>query len=165
MSEANLQLNPAKSTSFIFQITNRKDLSFRIQTASIGSVNLGVTPFATQTRDLLIPSNKLDYGPMSMRFLVSENLTEWFGVYKWMIEITKTNDAHTSSVETGELTILDSQNREIMRVIYSDVFPLTLGELTYSLIDEEETLVADLVLMFDKFDIENLITGERLSYE
>lgn len=140
-------------------------MSFRIQTASIGSVNLGVTPFATRTRDLLIPSNKLDYGPMSMRFIVSENLTEWFSVYKWMIEMTKRDDAHTELVETGELTVLDAQNREVIRVIYSDVFPLTLGELTYSLVDDEETLVADLVLVFDKFDVENLITGERLKYE
>lgn len=162
MTDAYTQSNPAKSTSFIFSITNRKDISFRIQNSSVGSVNLGVTPFATPSRDLTIPSNKLDFGPMSLRFLVSENLTEWFEIYKWMIDITKANNAHIDLVETGELTILDSNNREVMRVIYTDVFPLTLGELTYSLVDDEVTLVADLVLIFDGMILENLITGERI---
>lgn len=165
METAYQQLNPAKSTSYIFTITNRKDLSFRIQNTSVGSVNLGAAPFPMQALDALVPGNKLDFGPMNMRILISENLVEWFEIYKWMIDITKTNDAYLSQTETAELTVLDSQNREVMRFIYTGVFPLTLGELSYSLVDEEETLVADLTVSFDKFDVANLITGETLVYE
>lgn len=159
------QLNVAKSTSFIFTITNRKALSLRIQNATVGSVNLGAAPFPTRIADILVPGNKIDFGPMNLRFLVSENLTEWFEIYKWMVEITKTDDSHIESTEMGELTILDSQNKEIMRVIYHGIFPLTLGELTYSVVDDEVSLVADLTVQFDKFDLINLLTGEEIIYE
>lgn len=165
MNQANLQLNPAKSTSFIFSITNRKDLSLRIQNSSVGSVNLGVTPFPGRIADLLVPSNKLDYGPMTLQFLVSEDLREWFEVYKWMMDITKTNDAHLTKTEVAELTILDSNNRPVMRVVYAGAFPLTLGELMYSITDDEVSLVADLTLQFEKFDLVNMVTGEELIYE
>lgn len=165
MSNAHLQQNSAKSTSFLFTVTNRKDLSFKIQNSSVGSVNLGAAPFPMRAIDALVPGNKLDFGPMNLRVLMSEGLTEWFDLYKWMIEITKSNAAHLDNVETAELTVLDSQNREVMRFIYTGVFPLTLGELTYSLVDEEETLVADLAITFDKMDVVNLITGEELIYE
>lgn len=159
------QLNVAKSTSFIFTITNRKALSLRIQNATVGSVNLGATPFPTRSADILIPSNKIDFGPMNLQFLVSENLTEWFDIYKWMVDITKNVESHTEFTEVGELTILDSQNREIMRVIYHGIFPLTLGELMYSVVDDEVSLVADLTVQFDKFDLINLLTGEEIIYE
>ena len=165
MTTSNLQLNPAKSTSFVFSITHRKDISLRIQNSTVGSVNLGATPFPGRIADLLLPSNKLDFGPMNLRFVVSEDLREWFEIYKWMIAITKASDAHLSETETAELTVLDSNNREVMRVIYSGIYPLTLGELTYSIADEEVSLVADLTVQFDKFDLVNVVTGEELIYE
>jgi hypothetical protein len=69
--------NPAKSSSYFFSITNRKDLSLKLQNASVGSVSLGSTMFPTRPLDLIIPSNKLDFGPIEFRVLVSEDLKEY----------------------------------------------------------------------------------------
>lgn len=158
------QFNPAKSTSFVFTVSNRRDLSLKIQSSSVGSVNLGSAPFPSRWVDMNVPGNKLDYGPMTMRVLVSEDLHEWVDLYKWMIEITQTNDAHLSQVEHGELTILNSENIPVLRFIYKGVYPLTLGDLQYSLVEDETTLVCDLTVDFSSFDIHNLVSGERVEY-
>jgi hypothetical protein len=158
------QYNPAKSTSYAFTVTNRNDISLKLQNASIGSVNLGMTPFPSQKLDMMIPSNKLDFGPINLRFLVSEHLTEWLDVYRWMIDITKTNGSHINSVEVGELTVFDAENMPILRFIYKGIYPITLGDLPYSLSDEETSLVCDLTVSFDSFDVEVITTGEIIKY-
>lgn len=158
------QLNPAKSTSFIFTITNRPSVFLRVQGAPIGAINASSAPFSTRRVDLNLPSNKLDFNPMVLPFLVSEHLTEWLEVYKWMIEITKTDDAHLSQTELAELTVLDSENQPILRFIYRGVYPLTLGDLAYSIVDEEVNLICDLTVEFSSMDVEVVSTGELIQY-
>lgn len=156
------QVNPSRSTNFAFVITSFNDLALRIQNPSVGSVNTGIAPFPTQKLDINVPSNKLDFGPMNMRFLVSEDLSEWIAVYKWMIDIAKTDGFDKQ--ETAELTVMDSQNQPVVRFIYKGVFPLTLGDLQYSIVDEDVAIVADLAIEYDKFDIEIVATGEIIRY-
>lgn len=158
------QFNPAKSTSYFFTITNRRDISLKLQNTSLGSVNLGTAPFPTRYADLNIPDNKLDFGPMSLRFLVSEDFSEWFNIYRWMNAIVRTNDAHMSKTESAELTILNASNIPIIRIIYKGVFPISMGDVLYSVTDEETSLVCDLVIQYDTYDVENLITGEKITY-
>lgn len=160
----NASYNPAKSTSYVFNIVNHKDLSFKLQTASIGSVNLGATQYPGQKRDLVIPGNKLDFSPMTVRMLLSETLIEWIEVYEWMIRICQTNPAHLEEEEAAELLILNSQNVPVVRVTYDNLFPLTLGEVFYSIVDDETTLVCDLVLSYDSIAIEHLPTNKKVVY-
>lgn len=161
---SNETYNPAKSTSYFFTITNRKDISLKLQNASIGSVNLGSTMFPTPALDYIIPSNKLDFGPIEFRFLVSEDLVEYREIYKWMIDITRNNAAHLNNTETGELTIFDSNTRPILRVIYKGIWPMSLGNLEYSVDGEETSLVCNLTMAAENFDIEVVETGEKIVY-
>lgn len=158
------QFNPAKSTSYYFTVTNNRNISLKLQNTSLGSVNLGVAPFATRYSDLNLPDNKLEFGPMTLRFLVSEDFTEWFDIYRWMNDIIRTNDSHLSKVEDGELTILNASNIPIIRVVYKGVYPISLGDLLYSVSDDETSLVCDLVIQYDTYDVENLLTGEKIKY-
>lgn len=156
--------NPAKSTSYFFTITNRKDLSLKLQNASIGAVSLGSTMFPTPALDYIIPSNKLDFGPIEFRFLVSEDLIEYREIYKWMIDVTRSNAAHLEQDETGELTIFDSNTQPILRVLYRGIWPMALGNLEYAVDSEEMSLVCSLTLAASNFDIEVIATGEKIVY-
>lgn len=158
------QFNPAKSTSYIFTIANNRDLTFKLQNASIGAVNLGTAPLGSRYIDLNLPDNKIEYGPMALNVLLSEDLQEWFHLYKWMTNITRTNDAHLSLVHDAELTIMNAHNVPIMRFTYKNLYPISLSDIIYSVTDEETTLICPIVVQYDSFDVENLITNETIRY-
>lgn len=160
----NRQLNVAKNNTYRFVITNRVQLSLQIQNTPLTSVSLTQAPFPTQRMDLNVPNNKLELSPLNMRFLVSEHLTEWITLYKWMIDLATREGSHINHVETGELTILDGENQEILRIVYRGLWPMLVGDLQYSTNDDEQTLVSDVSFSFDSFSIENVKTGEIIQY-
>lgn len=155
------QYNPARSTSYHFTITGFRDLSFKLQNASVPDVNLSGAPFPTRTVDIMVPSNKLNYDPMLFNILISEDLREWIEIYKWMDDWTRMSKQADT---TAEMTILNTTNQPIARFIYTGVWPLLLGGLQYSMIDQERVLTCNLTLMFDEFQVENLVSGERITH-
>jgi hypothetical protein len=156
--------NPAKSTRFLLTVTNKPDFTYRAQTASIGSINLGAAPFPMGPLDAKVPGNRLDFTPLTIRVIISEELSEWINIYKWMNEITKTNDSHLESTEYSELTVLNSQNVPVVKVIYKGLWPTVLGDLQFSIVDDEVTLFTDVTFEYDSYDIEIVKTGERIKY-
>lgn len=155
------QANPARTTSFTFVVSGRRDLTFKIQNAPLSAVQLGGAPFPGQSVDLLAPSNKLAYDPMNINFLVSEDLHEWIDIYRWMFDITKKNGF---SNDTAELTILNSQNQPVARMVYTGIFPLTLGDIQYTVKGEETVISCYVLLQFDSMDIEVIKTGEKITH-
>lgn len=164
MSYTNRQLNVAKNNTYRFIIPNRVQLSLQIQNTPLTSVSLTQAPYPTRRMDLNVPNNKLELSPLNMRFLVSEHLQEWITLYKWMIELATRNDSHLNHVENAELTILDGENQEILRIVYRGLWPMLVGDLQYSTNDDEQTLTCDVSFSFDSFSIENVKTGEVIQY-
>lgn len=155
------QYNPARSMSYIFTITGFRDLSFKLQNAAVPDVNLGGSPFATRTVDILLPSNKLSYDPVPFNFLVSEDLREWIEVYKWMDDLTRLDGQNHM---TAELTILNSANKPVTRFVFTGIYPLMLGGLNYSMIGQDVVLSCNLTLQFDEFQVESLVSGEHVTH-
>lgn len=155
------QFNPARSSSYIFTITGFRDLSFKLQNAAVPDVNLGGAPFPTRTLDIMIPSNKLAYDPVPFNILVSETLEEWIDVYKWMDDLTRLDG---QNYQTAEMTVLDSMNRPVARFLYTGVYPLMLGGLQYSMMDQERVISCNLTLQFEEFQVESLVSGVRITH-
>jgi hypothetical protein len=160
----NSQFNTTKSTSFLFTISNKRDLTLKVQSTSIGAVNLGSAQFPIRQTQLTVPDNTLQFDPMTIRFIVSEDLSEWFSVLQWMVDITQTNDAHLTRSEVATLSVLNMNNQEVMRIVYKSIFPITLGDLLFSVVDEEISLSCDLALDYDSYDVINVKTGEKIQY-
>jgi hypothetical protein len=160
------QTNTAKSTSFVLSFASRNNIALRCQNGSIGSVVLGSTPFPTQFTQMTIPGNTLDYTPVTFRVLASENLEEWLSVYKWMIDITRSGGVYTDGrlVDILQLTVLNLQNIPIINVKYQDAWPTVLGDIQYSMSEEEETIFFDLTFEYSHFDVDVIETGESIVY-
>jgi hypothetical protein len=160
------QKNTAKSSSYQLTFTDRTNLSTRALNASIGSVMLGETVFPNPyTASMLVPGNTLEYNPITLRLLSSENMSEWVEMYKWMIactRMTKLSDA--TLFDRMQMTVLNLQNVPIMHVVYTDVWPTALGDVMYTIEDEETTLSFDATFRFTTIEIEIIATGEKIKY-
>lgn len=156
--------NVTKSNRFLFTMTGFRELSYRVQTASLGSVNLGSSPFPTSMANLSIPSNKVDFSPLSIRVLLSENLDEWMDAVKWSFDMTHINDSHLDTVSEGTVTILSANNFPIMKVTYHGLSPISISQIDFDITQDETSPTFDLTMMYDSFSITNLITGESIVY-
>lgn len=156
--------NVTKSNRFLFTMTGFRELSYRVQTASLGSVNLGSTPFATSMANLLVPSNKVDFSPLSIRVLLSENLDEWMDAVKWSFDMTHINDSHLDTVSEGSVTVLSANNFPVMSVTYHGLAPISVSQIDFDITQDETSPTFDLTMSYDSFSITNLITGERIVY-
>lgn len=156
--------NVTKSNRFLFTMTGFRELSYRVQTASLGSVNLGSSPFATSMANLSIPSNKIDFSPLSIRVLLSENLDEWMDAVKWSFDMTYINDSHLDTVSEGSVTILSANNFPIMSVTYHGLAPISVSQIDFDITQDETSPTFDLTMSYDSFSIKNLITGEQIVY-
>lgn len=154
------QYNPARSASYTFVITGQRDISFKLQNAAVSAVQLGGAPFPTRNVDAMLPGNKMYYDPLVLNFLVSEDLREWIDAYRWMYEVSRQT---TLSNDTAEMTVLNSQNIPIARFVYTGVWPLTVGDLQYTVVGEETVISCNLSLQFDQF-ILDVIGGEKFNH-
>lgn len=140
-------------------------LAMRAQNASIGSVILGETLHPIRYTQIVIPSNTLEFNPLSLTILSTEELKEWADIFKWQTELAVNgNDFNNELLETMELTVLNLQNQPVMTVRYKNVWPTVLGDVNYSLVDDETTVSFDVTFRYTHFDITIISTGEVISY-
>ena len=151
----------AASGPFVTQIQNRNYLSgigfkfnlakypkvdFFSNSARIPELSLAIDQQPTYLKDIDVPGEKLTYGDFTLRFLVDENMENYMAVYNWLTglgfpETTKqyknltTDNADQRDPKEafcdGTLRILNSNLREVAKVKFTDLFPISLSSLDF----------------------------------
>jgi len=149
------------ATPFANQIQNRNFLSplgfkftlgkfpkaaFFSNSARIPEIVLGTIRQPGYLKDIDIPGEKLEYGDLSLRFLVDENLENYMDIHNWLTGLgfpetpqqftDKTTDEENQrdmneQWSDGSLSILNSNFRTIAIVKFSDLFPTSLTSLDF----------------------------------
>lgn len=155
MSNKDFQSPHALSGNYIFNINGNRKLSFGVQSTNVADIILGITTFSTHKKDLYLPSNKLETETLVCQFICSEDMYEWFYIYKWLLK----NKNNSSSINSNaydfmfpcELVALDAHNQPAARFKYTDCFPFTIDALQYTTIDDSEVITFTSVLRYNDF--------------
>ena len=131
---------------FKFNLAKYPKVDFFSNSAKIPEISLELAKQPTYLKDIDVPGEKLTYGDFTLRFLVDENMENYMAVYNWLTglgfpettqqfkEIT-TDDANqrdlTEAFCDGTLRILNSNYREIGKVKFDDLFPISLTSLDF----------------------------------
>ena len=109
-------------------------------------LNLELAQQASYLKNIAVPGERLTYGDFTLRFLVDENMENYKSVYDWLTglgfpettkefaDIIKDSDGQTDPKEAfcdGTLRILNSNYREVAKVKFSDLFPVSLTSLDF----------------------------------
>ena len=93
-----------------------------------------------------VPVERLTYGDLTLRFLVDENMENYLAVYNWLTglgfpettkefaDLIKDKDGQRDPKEAfcdGTLRILNSNYREVAKVKFNDLFPVSLTSLDF----------------------------------
>lgn len=131
---------------FKFSLSKDPKVSFFCNSARIPEITLSLTQQPTYLKDLDVPGGKIQYGDLSLRFLVDEDMENYMSIHNWITglgfpETTEqysnliTNEDGTQdpkkAFSDGSLYILDSNYNTASVVKFKDLFPVSLSSLDF----------------------------------
>jgi hypothetical protein len=185
---ANNYINSRPSTydylrpnAFRFSIKDLPNTSFTCQSANLPSISLGFAVQPTPFTDVPRIGDKVNFGEFTIRFLVSEDMSNYLELYTWLIALgfpsnytqyssfvsTRQNrfpfitnnfgKIDTLAYSDGTLTILDSTNNPKTNIIFKDLFPISLEALDFDISTQTlEYFTAIASFKYTTFDVEPL---------
>jgi len=163
---------------FKFSLKRAPGVAFFCNQANIPSMDLGIAEQPTYLRDIPTPGDKIQFGDLTLRFLVDEDLVNYMELQRWirglgfpesMQEFRKLEgeavlpgnfgNAGDDIYSDGTLQILSSNLVPSFQVVFSDLFPYTLSTVTFDATDTDiEYFTADVSF---KYTIYNLTDMEN----
>ena len=138
--------NFLSGVAFKFNLTKFPKVDFFSNSARIPELSLELAQQASYLKNIAVPGERLTFGDFTLRFLVDENMENYLSVYNWLTglgfpettkefaDIIKDSDGQTDPKEAfcdGTLRILNSNYREVAKVKFSDLFPVSLTSLDF----------------------------------
>ena len=168
--------NYLSPTGFKFNLKRSPGVAFFCNQANIPDLNLGVAEQPTYLRDIPTPGDKVDFGDLTLRFLVDENLKNFMEIQNWIRglgfpESTQefrdlqkgglTQGRYVQDKQNvysdGTLQILTSNMVAKFNVNFKDLWPTSLTTLTFDATDTDiEYFTADVSFKYTIYDLTDL---------
>jgi len=167
-----------QSTKFRLVFNRLPNVTFFCQTATLPGVSLTEVPRNTPFIDLYSPGEKLIYDPLTVSFLVDEDLRAWQEIHDWIrgmtfptdfkeyrdLDLLNPNTISRSKSPRGfpqfsdaTVSIYTNKNNPHIRIHLKDVFPISLDGLQFSSMDSAENIItATSSFRFSYYNIERL---------
>ena len=164
-------------TGFKFTLDKSPKVAFFCNQANIPDLNLGVAVQPTYLKDIDQPGDKLQFGDLSIRFLVDENLENYMEIQNWMrglgypeklqqiYDLQKTGnkalDLPSRSMENvfsdGTLQVLSSSLVSKFQIKFQRLFPYSLSTLLFDATDNDiQYFTADVSFKYTYYEITDL---------
>ena len=163
---------------FKFSLKRAPAVAFFFNQANIPSIDLGIAEQPTWLKNIDVPGDKIQFGDLSLRFLVDEDLVNYMELQRWirglgypenMDEFRKLEgeavlpanfgQAGDNIYSDGTLQILSSNLVPQFQVVFNDLFPYSLSTVTFDATDTDiEYFTADVSF---KYTIYNLTDMEN----
>lgn len=155
-------LQPLFKLSFD-KLPNVAYTSYSVSLPSVG-LNSAIQP--TPFRDRPIPGDKLTFEPLTLNYIVQENLANYLELLNWMKglgRVTSTEDYATykatnkNQYSDAVLTILSNKYNPIAKVTFVDSWPTSIGSLTYDSQAADAAIVtSEVTLNYSYFTVEGI---------
>jgi hypothetical protein len=146
-----------RPNAFRFGVKDIPNVSFTCQSANIPDIQLGYAVQPTPFVDIPTIGDKINFGELAIRFLISEDMSNYLELYRWLIAIGFPKDYNqfstfvkdrpsrfpfitkldgTSEIlaySDATLTILDSTNTAKVNIIFKNLFPTSLSALDFDI--------------------------------
>lgn len=101
----------------------------------------------------------LEFDPWLVSYVVDAELRNWRLLFNWMTYINNNNDkiaeTHKNYAVDASMVVTDNYGNAMLELIFVDIWPSTLGELTYSTREGDVTLESTVNFTFDYFVVHN----------
>ena len=138
-------------TKFLLTFNRIRDTQYFCQSVNLPGVSLGEVNRATPFLDMYSPGTKLTYSPLDIVFLVDEELQSWKNMYDWFLSIADPDGFEkrdgSKELQTNKkfsdatLTILSGLNNPILRIQYTNIFPLSISDIIFDTTQSADNII------------------------
>ena len=129
--------NSLNLLKYKFKLSRTPEIEYRAQTVSVPGFSIGSADMPTRL-GLRVPfAGNAQYEDFSVTFLVGENLRDYLEIFNWMTSIAHPNDlseyprSEADTVSDVSVLVLNSSNRGIFDIKFTDAFPISLTSLDF----------------------------------
>jgi hypothetical protein len=172
----NNQFNFAQANEFYVVAIKIPGVAFYTQSFPIPGVSMdGTVKQPTPFTDISLTGTKLNFEPLTLEFIVNENLENYLSILHWMngISFPENNDQFINMIREGKITAktkhvenaltsqidvipLDSKHNPINVFSFLNAFPIALGSLQWSTTGTDvEYLKASVTLEYTLFKVQD----------
>jgi len=134
---------------FKFILGRTPNVDYFCQSASIPQVEIGVREITTPVKEYSVPGDKMTFGDLSLRFLVNEDMDNYFEIYKWLKGLTNPkvqsdfakyistvdekgrSSQFMKTMSDARLLVLNSNYNSIATINFYNIFPTSLTTLEF----------------------------------
>jgi len=163
-------------TGFKFSLKRSPGVAFFCNQANIPSLDLGIATQPSYLKDIDVPGDKIQFGDLTLRFLVDEDLVNYMEIQNWIRglgypeSIQEFNNLENEAVlpgnfgragdniySDGTLQILSSNLVAKFNVNFKDMFPYSLSTITFDATDTDiEYFTADVSFKYTIYNLTDL---------
>ena len=163
-------------TGFKFSLKRSPGVAFFCNQANIPSLDLGIATQPSYLKDIDVPGDKIQFGDLTLRFLVDEDLVNYMEIQNWIRglgypeTLQEFDDLEKEAVPTkiveesgdniysdGTLQILSSNLVAKFNVNFKDMFPYSLSTITFDATDTDiEYFTADVSFKYTIYNLTDL---------
>ena len=174
-------LNYLRPNAFRFTINNLPGAAFTCQSANLPGLSVGFASQPTPFVDIPVIGDKMNFADFTIRFLISEDMSNYVQLYEWLVAIGFPNDYNqyrnfigerlnrfpfvkdsrgapiAASYSDATLTILDSNNVPKTNINFKDMFPTSVEALDFDITSSSvEYFVGIASFKYKSFEIQAL---------
>jgi len=163
-------------TGFKFSLVRVPKVAFFCNQANIPDLTLGVAIQPSYTKMLPTPGDIIEFGDLTLRFLVDEDLENYMAIQNWIRgmgfpeKISQFRDLEAQGIAQGNylkdrqniysdgtLQVLTSSQIANFQVTFQDLFPYSLSTLTFDSTDTDvQYFTADVSFKYTIYNIVDL---------
>ena len=163
-------------TGFKFSLKRSPGVAFFCNQANIPSLDLGIATQPSYLKDIDVPGDKIQFGDLTLRFLVDEDLVNYMEIQNWIrglgypetlqefdrLEkeaVLPGNFGRTGDniYSDGTLQILSSNLVAKFNVNFKDMFPYSQSTITFDATDTDiEYFTADVSFKYTIYNLTDL---------
>ena len=161
---------------FKFSLKRSPGVAYFCNEANIPDMSLAIAEQPTYLRDIPLPGDKIEFGDLSLRFMVDEDLTNYMEIQNWIrglgypqsikeyqdlekkAYIKQTFGQRRQDIYSdGTLQILSSNLVPKFQVVFNDMFPYSLSTVSFDATDTDiEYFTADVAFKYTIYNLTDL---------
>ena len=159
---------------FNFQLQRAPKVTFFGNAINIPGIELGVTEQPNYLKNIPLPGDMIEFGDLSLRFLVDENLENYIEIQNWMrgmgfpedlkeiyhlqlddSVLDQPNKSQLNLYSDATLTVLSNINIPKFKVNFQNVFPYSLSAIEFdAAVSDLEYVTAEVTFKYTIYTIE-----------
>lgn len=162
LDKYDINTNYLEASKFIFVSPTMHNLNFFAQSAVLPSISIDAPRQPTPLSDIFRHGDKIIYEPLTLTFLVDEDLKVWEELYNWAAGNTYPIDQkqYAEQLKKGgpyadmQLIFLKNSYQSNLSFKFWNCHPIFLGTINFSSSsDAESVLTTEVTFRFDTFEI------------